>query len=643
MINTWRRLSPFLFRKGAPTIITIRVYAYIHICVYAKRPVTKGRLEMDKIVFDESEYPNLANYAVQMFPSKRPILNREREIRSIKANLMRPEISNVILLGPAGIGKTSIVAEMSRDDNKNIYLEIDLARMGSDGANKMAARLKGLADEVATYQMIASERGDQSKGLVLFMDEFHQLIQLSAPAVESIKPLLAMSGARNIRIITATTFEEYQQFVQSNEALNQRLQRINIAPPNRDTILSILNSLLERSVPNSFMVDKTIFEHIIDYSERYIPSQSQPRKSIFMLDAMIGWHLAFGDTIDRKLLNKVVYESTGINANFEANVHQITTNLNKRVINQKLAVDSVVNRLNISLADMTDDSKPQGSFLFMGPTGVGKTELAKAMAMNLFGSERSLIRFDMSEYALEESLDLFRNQLTDRVWENPYSIILLDEIEKADRTITRLLLQVLDDARLSSRHGREVVFNNAYIIATTNVGEAAYANAANYNEKEDLSDYMDLLLNALIASDNFPSELVNRFDALVPFNSLKEDAIREIAKIQLQRVVKMAKKKHNVDLFYHKNVIQHLVDEKYDENTRGGGGRGMKRNVENDIITKVARFINEYPEIKKIAIKSEGEKRSEDKFRLESKSVIVVGAYETKKTIGSEKGGGTYA
>lgn len=601
---------------------------------------------MKKVEFNASDYPNLAKFAVQMFPPSRPIINREREIRSIKANLMRPEISNVILLGPAGTGKTSIVAEMTREDKENIYLEIDLARMGADGENQMASRLKGLADEVATYQneRLVELEVVKVPSLILFMDEFHQLIQLSAPAVEAIKPLLAKSGARNIRIITATTFEEYQQYVQSNEALNQRLQRINITPPNKETILLILKSLVARSMPTSYRIDPTIYEHIVDYAERYLPSQSQPRKSIFMLDAMIGWHLAFGDRLDRKLLNKVVYESTGINANFEVDVHKITNYLNQRVINQKLAVDSVVHRLNISLADMTDDSKPQGSFLFMGPTGVGKTELAKAMAMSLFGSERSLIRFDMSEYALEDSLDLFRNQLTDRVWENPYSIILLDEVEKADRTITRLLLQVLDDARLSNRHGREVIFSNAYIIATTNVGEAAYANAANYNDKEDLSEYMDVLLNALISTDSFPSELVNRFDALVPFNSLKEDAIRQIAKIQLQRVVEMAKKKHNVDLFYHKNVIQHLVDEKYDENTRGGGGRGMKRNVENEIITKVAKFINENPEIKALGIASEGEKRSDDKYRLESKSKIIVGQFEPRNTLVSkQEGGGIYA
>lgn len=599
---------------------------------------------MKKIEFNEADYPNLSKFAVQMFPPSRPIINREREIRSIKANLMRPEISNVILLGPAGTGKTSIVAEMTRDEKKNIYLEIDLARMGAEGANQMASRLKGLADEVANYQIERTAESNTAPGLILFMDEFHQLIQLSAPAVEAIKPLLAMSGARNIRIITATTFEEYQKYVQSNEALNQRLQRINITPPNKETILMILKSLVARSMPSTYQVDTTIYEHIVDYAERYLPSQSQPRKSISILDAMIGWHLAFGDRLDRKLLNKVVYESTGINANFEVNVHKITEYLNKRVINQSLAVNSVVHRLNISLADMTDDTKPQGSFLFMGPTGVGKTELAKAMAMSLFGSERSLIRFDMSEYALEDSLDLFRNQLTDRVWENPYSIILLDEIEKADRTITRLLLQVLDDARLSNRHGREVIFSNAYIVATTNVGEAAYANAANYNDKEDLSEYMDVLMNALISTDSFPSELVNRFDALVPFNSLKEEAIRQIAKIQLQRVVEMAKKKHNVDLFYHKNVIQHLVDEKYDENTRGGGGRGMKRNVENEIITKVARFINENPEIKSLGIMSEGEKRSEDKYRLESKSKIIVGQFESKNTLVSkQEGGGIYA
>lgn len=560
-----------------------------------------------------------------MYPPERPVLNREDLINSIRASLTRPEVSNVVLLGEAGTGKTSVVTEMLRNDTNRHYFEIDLAKMGANGSNEMAGFMKGLTDEIILFQE------KYKKELVFFIDEFHQIIQLSPPAVEAIKPLLAKSGTLNIRIITATTLEEYQKFVLPNEALNQRLQRINVNPPDRDTIVQILKNMQKKYAPLA-IAEPGLYETIIDYTERYMPSQKQPRKSILLLDAMLGWHFEKNYRLNKRLLDKVVYERTGINANWDVDVQGINKYLEKRVIGQELAIKLLVNQLHISLANLADDSKPQGSFLFSGSTGVGKTELAKALGFALFGSDRSLIRFDMTEYSRADRVDEFREQLTAQVWSHPYSVILLDEIEKADGAITRLLLQVLDDARLTSEHGREVVFNNAYIILTTNVGQEVYQSISKTmnQSEEEIEEFMDVILKSLKAEDKFPTELINRFDAVIPFNPLDKDGQRKIAQIHLTKLREKIEKTHGVIVHYDKSLLTYIVEENGGLDSSAGGGRGVKRLIAKDVLAPIAKFINLHPTIREITCTTTGKSRVNDKKRIRSELKVVVGKYQPR-------------
>lgn len=634
---------------------------------------TKTSKQPPKPVVDievsDTKYPTFARFSSRMYAPTRKIIGREEDIRAIHAGLSRPEVPNVALLADAGVGKTSIVQQLAGEDTETLYYEVDLSRLGAEGNNQMAGRLKDFIKEVQDF------KDEVDYNVVLFFDEFHLIIDQSPTAVEAFKPILGETAKYGIRLIIATTVEEFQKKVEPNEALNQRLQRILIKPPKRDVVLSILKSMVDKHTPG-LIVEPGLFEHIIDYSERYLPSRQQPRKSVLILDSMLGWWRSYKTPLNRELLNDVMRQSTGINANWRINIANVERYLKSRVLGQDNAINAIMHRLNISVADLSDETRPQASFLFTGPTGVGKTELAKALATTLFGTDRSMIRFDMSEFGEEGSLDAFREELTDKVSVNPYSVILFDEIEKADKRITRLLLQVLDDARLSNRNGREVVFNNAYIILTTNVGKEVYESKAHYTnddliEREneevkmkalmnsvkdindkvlsnqvmnidsgdtkpknsaDMMEHIDVIRKSLEANPTFPTEVLNRLNAIIPFNPLNDEIRIRVARMGLTKLAKTLERKHGVHVTFSSSVVAYIVNEIGSRDTNSGGGRGVKLTIENMVTSEIAKYINMYPNIKNIGVIVEGVGRMDSKTVLKGRSHVVVGRHVSSPT-----------
>ena len=416
-------------------------------------------------------------------------------VSRVMAAMQRPELCNVMLLAEAGSGKTALVQGIMLEDADRYYLEVDLSHMIADLAdkNQMADKLKSLFDETQRY--CKTEHCE----VVLFIDEFHQIVELSPAAVEALKPLLADSGTRGIRVIAATTFVEFRKWISPNQPLVERLQRINLEPPSKKMVVSILRGMARRYGVEQQFYNDMLFEDIFELTNRYIPANAQPRKSILVLDAMVGWYRYSRRRMDRRLLADVIYESEGVNIAFRVDASKIKRELDEHVFAQELASSIIQDRLQICVADLNNKSKPMSSFLFTGSTGVGKTEMTKQLAKILFNDERRLIRFDMTEFANESSLDLFRHELTNRVWERPYSIILLDEIEKACAPVTRILLQVLDDGRLTDENNREVPFVNAYIVLTTNAGNEVYKDIAQYaasdtGSGESMKKYQKLMV-----------------------------------------------------------------------------------------------------------------------------------------------------
>lgn len=576
-------------------------------------------------------YPNLQKYSAPLRPMTRRLIGRDSLIRSIMAAFSRAELCNVILLAPAGSGKTALVQGTMERDAERLYLEVDLARMIADcqnDTNEMAAKLKMLFSE--TEACVCNEEQE----IVLFIDEFHQVVQLSAAAVEALKPLLADSGTRGIRVIAATTLEEFNQFIAPNQPLVERLQRINVSEPDEAATVEILKNMAKTYGVDNLFYDDHVFHMIYEYTNRYIPANSQPRKSIKVLDAMVGWHRSENRKMDDRLLADVIQESEDVNVAFRVDASTIKKRLDEKVLAQQYATSQIERRLQLCVADLNDKSKPMSTFLFTGSTGVGKTEMTKQLAEILFQDQRRLLRFDMTEYANDDSLERFRDLLTTRIWEHPYSIVLLDEIEKACSAVTRLLLQVLDDGRLTNRNNREVSFTNCYIVLTTNAGSEIYKTIAQYGESNSEKDmaiiakkYDKLIRRSLseTSGDNrFPPELIGRIDVMVPFQPLSRDTMSNIVKMKLRKLKEQVRARHGVHLVIDKDVIRYLVEDNLSTDSDSGGARIVMSKLETEVTTNVARYINEHPFASRIAVKVDGDMAIDNKRQLESRASIKV-------------------
>lgn len=911
---------------------------------------------------------------------------------------------------------TALVQGTMLKDTERAYLEVNLPKMIANlhNENEMADKLKSLFKEVEAY------RNAEGREIVLFIDEFHQIVQLSSAAVEVLKPLLADSGTRGIRVIAATTYIEYQQHIASNLPLVERLQRINLPQPSKEVVVSILRDMAKRYGVESQFVGDSMFEAIYDYTNRYIPANAQPRKSILMLDSMIGWHRVDKRPIDMKLLADVIYETEGINIAFRVDATSIKSQLDKVVIAQQFASTAIESRLQICCADLNNKNKPMSSFLFTGSTGVGKrldddtkipvytpdgslfykrngdlqvgdyvfnregkpvkvtevfhykdcemleveltdgrtiladpehlwqyksrfgngaktwkvadtqtlmqknenkyynegrtahnvkfvipmnkpvqwdemnyktdpyvigaaigngclrdrafgissadeeciahvselihasaykkakiaytwtfdlgedeerthdnqklyqtasvlsevpelvgayshdkhipeiykhgsieqrwnlirglfdtdgtissddrfnvsystvskrlaydiqdvlyslgvsssvnchsrdgksdeydihvkignkdkeqffyisrkreiarkaaafdagkkrvkkfgdvigirdirktgirrdatcimvdddehlyqagqyvvthnTEMSKQLANILFEDERALVRMDMTEYALPESLERFRLELTQAVWTRPYCIILLDEIEKACAPVTRILLQVLDDGRLLDRNNREVTFKNAYIIVTTNAGSEIYKNIAQYNADDTgsgkmLEKYESLIRDSIkgtTGGGKFPPELLGRIDCLVPFQPLSEKTMGTICLMKLNKLRDEIMRKHRIKVEYEKRVLPYIVQDKLTTDSDAGGARGVVSRIEREVTTELSRYINAHPEMrtggKTVYVCVEGELIAENKNRLESGAHIVISDHPITRNVDDNK------
>ena len=576
------------------------------------------------MIQEKKDFSYLETYAHVMGGSEYDAIDREDTIDILDATVNRPRMKNICLVAEPGMGKTQVVDTWAkRRKEEFITYEVDVEAMGGKGPYTFGENLKQLIAEIEDINATQEEK------VVMFIDEVHVLGRPEySIALEALKP--AMTKGK-IRFIGATTDEEYMEYIEGNAALTDRFEKLNLPEVSRETIMKILITMWQKELPEE-QVDEDLLNTIIDYGI-YMPSKSQPRKSIKILDDLIGWYNTKNVVLNEALLDKRIMSTTGVNPKFKVDITRLEETMKRRVKGQDFAIDTLIDSLHVSVAGLSDPTRPMGSFIFLGPTGVGKTEIAKSAAEGLFGDEDKLARFDMSEFQLKDDVVKFNHKLAEKAQKRPFSLFLFDEIEKSHRGVMDLLLQILDDARLNNRYGRQVTFRNAYIIMTTNIGHEDFENARTTGQ--DMTENLSIVKNVLTRQTAFRPELVNRCDALVPFSALERDVRNIIVESGLERL-KNDLKEMDIDFDYNPLVITFLTREVSDEETTSGGGRDLNRKIFDYVKVLLAKTINTYGkyEIQTINIGVFGKMMVQNKKQKETKAKLGITLLKTKSRDG---------
>ncbi|MCC4043949.1 ATP-dependent Clp protease ATP-binding subunit [Enterococcus gallinarum] len=612
-----------------------------------------------------------------------PVVGRDDEIRRVIEILNRRTKNNPVLIGEPGVGKTAVVEGLAQKivdgdvpqklmDKEVIRLDVASLVQGTGIRGQFEERIQKLIEEIK-----------QAENVILFIDEVHEIVGAGAAgdgnmdAGNILKPALARG---ELQMVGATTLNEYR-IIEKDAALERRLQPVRVDEPSVEETISILKGLQPRYEDYHHVryTDEAI-KAAATLSNRYIQDRFLPDKAIDLLDETgskknLTIQIVDPKTIDKKLheaeeqkqaasreedfekaayyrdqinklqkmkerqiseeetpvitekdMEQIVEERTGIpvgelKEKEQTQLKNLAQDLKSHVIGQDEAIDKVAKAIRRNRVGLGKQSRPIGSFLFVGPTGVGKTELAKQLAYEMFGSEESMIRFDMSEYMEKHSVSKLigsppgyvgyeeAGQLTEKVRRNPYSLILLDEIEKAHPDVLHMFLQILDDGRLTDAQGRTVSFKDTLIIMTSNAGTGKVeANVGFGAAREGVTRSV---LNQL--NNYFTPEFLNRFDGIIEFKALSKENLLSIVSLMLADVNQtLANQKLHIEV--PENVQEKLVELGYSATM---GARPLRRTIQDHIEDGIAEFYLDHPQVHDLQATLD----SEDKIIVTAKTV----------------------
>ncbi len=528
----------------------------------------------------------------------RGIIAHQEEIKEIANLLSGSKKVNVMIIGQPGSGKTSIVKGIAKSIIEGTeYEKIANKRIVSIEAGSLVAGAKNSGDIAERFKRVMDEV-IKSGDIILFFDEIHNLVsgvggdEVDISSVYSILDPYLSTG--RIQVLAATNRKNYRKHIEPNGAFARLFHVVDIEPSSPDETRKILMHLtfdIERF--EDVIVTYPAIKKVIHLSSKLMLERVFPDKAVDILNRCVTIVSREGKVVTAEKVAEVISEMTHVpvttlDEEESEKLLNIEEEMKKRIIGQDQAVREVSNALKRARTGIRDESKPIASFLFVGTTGVGKTETAKTLSRVYFGAESKMIRLDMSEYQQPDSVKkLIGNSdgstkgiLTEAVRANPFSVILLDEIEKASPQVLLTFLQVLDDGRLTDSEGVTVSFANTIIIATSNVGTREIQLVSKRNGT--FSEMEEAVMKKV--REHFAPEFLNRYSGIVVFNSLSKDNVKNIARILLKRVEKVGDEK-NIKLKFTEDLLDELVERGYNEEW---GARPLARVIEDKVETYLA-------------------------------------------------------
>ena len=498
-----------------------------------------------------------------------PVIGREREITRAIQILSRRRKNNPVLIGEPGVGKTAVAEALAQKISEgNVPDDLRGKRLVSLDLTSMIAGTKYRGDFEERVKAVLREV-EHSGNVILFIDELHNIVGAGSAegAIDAANILKPALGRDALQIVGATTLEEYRRHIEKDAALERRFQLIRISEPNAEESLRILHGIRQRlELHHHLTIADEALEAAVQLSVRYLGDRMLPDKAIDLVDeasSRVRMKLAsFPEGVGTVLaedIAQVVSQCTGIpvaaiTRDESRRLLHMEETLARRVMGQEDAVRAVSAAVRRSRVGLGDPHRPIGSFLFLGPTGVGKTELCRSLAETLFGDEKALIRVDMSEYMERHSVSRLigsppgyvgheeGGQLTEAVRRKPYSVVLFDEIEKAHEDVFNLFLQVMEDGCLTDSFGRKVDFRNTVIVMTSNIGAKAITEnrtPLGFAPRDSNRERTDRDIRALVLKDlrrTFRPEFINRVDEIIVFHQLSRSVLRQIAQKLLEGV-----------------------------------------------------------------------------------------------------------
>ena len=494
--------------------------------------------------------------------SSQKLYGKEKVLRMIERGLSKDTNHNVLLVGETGVGKSVVISH--------------LKRLGQSGLSFPSIRnhrvvelsIEGLSlDDFDKAMNEAARAGN----VIIVIENIHEYESL----FERLMKYLTIS---QLGIVVTTDFSNYDQILKNHPEFLSKFEKIDISPTNSEETLAILTN---NAYTNKIKIKKEGLEEIVKLSDKFIGNQPQPLKSLLILEELRSLHRKITVEDVRQIISDKTNMPIGaMDVNERKVLIELENKMKEKVIGQDEAIKEVSESFRRLRTGISDPTKPAGAYLFLGPTGVGKTYTAKILAESYFGNKKSMIRFDMSEFSLPDSVELFSDRLASVIEENPLSLVFFDELEKSNRAIHHLLLQVLDEGQLTRGTGRVASFKNSIIIATSNAGSAEIIANPSINKKT--------LIDSLIRTGIFVPEFLNRFSEIIFFKPLNQTNVKKVTEIMLNEFKDRLYEDKKIKLKITDALIDKIASAGFDVEF---GARPIKRAIEEIVVNKVADYI----------------------------------------------------